>query len=84
MKCKECEAEGQTSRVYDPGGGVSTAMGVNRYWDEEGKRHVHDPNSFTVSYHCSRGHRWAETTHRECPTCGDWRAKRTAAASPVK
>ena len=69
MICKQCKSDGKTSRVYDPGGGFSTLMCDERYYDEQGKWHRHDPNGMTKSYSCSNGHKWAETTYSNCPSC---------------
>ncbi|KKM73649.1 hypothetical protein LCGC14_1408380 [marine sediment metagenome] len=70
MKCPECEKAGLKSTIYDPGGYFITAMCVQSFWDEDGKRHVHDGNWRTKSYSCSNGHRWSESWRPKCPTCG--------------
>lgn len=70
MKCEQCVAEGKTSRVYGGDSCVSTLMGGGEsYYDEDGKRHKHDPNGNTYSYHCSNRHTWSRTTYLEC-WCG--------------
>lgn len=69
MKCPECVKEGKTSIVLDPGYGVTTAMCVHAYWDEDGKRHVHNPNTRTVHYSCSNGHDWVDSRRGSC-WCG--------------
>src|SRR4051794_25872671 len=58
--CAACRAEGKKSRVFE-GAAFRTAMGVARYYDEDGDYVVEDPNKTTISYSCSRGHRWTET-----------------------
>lgn len=69
MICKECKAAGQKSSVYEPAGWFSTAMGYERYYDEDGKYHVHDPNHSTGTYTCSKGHKWHVTRQKQCPSC---------------
>ncbi len=68
MKCPECVALGQRSTVQDHGGSV-TCMGFSSYYDEDGKRHSHDPNTRTMGYSCSNGHRWTERSSGSC-WCG--------------
>lgn len=66
MKCPECVKEGEKSRVY-PGVSTTTSMSGERYYDEEGRLHVHDPNTTTADYTCSRGHKWTTTErHGTC------------------
>lgn len=65
MKCPECVKEGKTSRVYEQGG-ASTAMCTQDFYDEDGRRHHHDPNWHSTSYQCSNGHRWAEKVKHKC------------------
>lgn len=67
MKCPECVEANERSRVYSQGT-FFYAMGVSRFWDEDGERHVHDPNHPTTSYKCSNGHYWSETKRNRCPT----------------
>lgn len=71
MKCKTCQEQGLTSKVFDQGS-TSTLMAFSMFWDEGGVRHVHDPNTHTYLYSCSNGHRWAEPTIYACPA-GDYR-----------
>jgi hypothetical protein len=69
MKCPECVREGERSRVGSHGA-TRTAMGVERFWDEDGVAHVHDPNKTTESFSCSRGHRWQVSAKPPCPADG--------------
>lgn len=72
MKCQECEKAGHRSKVFR-GGGVSTAMGGQTFWDEDDRFHRHDPNTTTWEYSCSNGHRWSETHSHACPVDGcEW------------
>ena len=66
MKCPECVKEGERSCVY-PGMSTTTCMGGQRYYDEDGRLHVHDPNVTTSEFSCSRGHKW--TTKQQHGTC---------------
>jgi len=68
MKCPECVAEGKRSKVYI-GGSSSTLMAGKTFYDEDGKLHDHDPNSYGTDYRCSNGHRWTETKVHKC-WCG--------------
>lgn len=67
MICPICKREETRSTVYDPGYGASTAMMVQRYWDEDGKLHIHDPNHHSTEFHCSLGHRWSVSSINACP-----------------
>ncbi len=64
MKCPECVAEGERSKVY-PHESHRTLLAVQRYFDEDGTYHSHDPNKTTTKYECSRGHKWSEAEVRE-------------------
>lgn len=69
MKCPECEKEGKRSTVRG-GGGFSTAMGVDTFYDEDGKYHRHDPNYTTMIMTCSNGHEWDAAKPHKCPAEG--------------
>jgi hypothetical protein len=66
MKCQQCVSEGKKSKVFIDGT-FATAMSFNKYYDEDGEFHSHDPNRYTTSYHCSNGHHWDLTDYRPCP-----------------
>ena len=71
MKCPECVEVGKRS-VVRKGLLTTTTLGGNfEHWDEDGKPHVHDPNTLRNRYSCSRGHEWAVRKKKPCPTCGD-------------
>jgi len=59
MKCPECVRENKKSKVY-PGMMTRTAIYYPPYYDEYGKIHDPDRNITTVSYSCSRGHKWED------------------------
>lgn len=69
MKCAQCVEEGLTSRVF-PGGAFRTSMGWSTFYDESGAYHSHDPNWTTHEFTCSNGHRWGESSIRQCPADG--------------
>jgi hypothetical protein len=71
VKCPECVKEGERSRVSDDGCSSTLLGGGGPFWDEDGNKHIHDPNRITQHYHCSRGHHWAERGRAPCPSC-DW------------
>lgn len=67
MRCPECVANDQRSTVYAPSAGRSTLMAGQRFYDEDGTLHDHDPNTTTYSFACSNGHSWVESEKRACP-----------------
>lgn len=69
VKCPECAAQDQRSRIY-PGCTVVTAMCTDYYYDEDGVFHHHDPNVRSTDYTCSNGHRWFDSVIPECPVDG--------------
>lgn len=42
----------------------------DRYFDEDGNEHSHDPRVVMTEFLCSNGHRFAERSSWECGTCG--------------
>ena len=68
VRCPKCVEEGQKSTLHG-GGGITTCMGTQSYFDEEGNPHHHDPNSTTSSLRCSRGHSVVIVSYRTCPSC---------------
>nr|QBK92723.1 MAG: hypothetical protein LCPAC401_03610 [Pithovirus LCPAC401] len=67
MKCQKCVQEGLTSKVNSQGGGSTTFMGINYFYDEDGRYHYHDPNITTQLYYCDKQHSWKQTSSMECP-----------------
>lgn len=67
MKCLNCVTSGKKSRVTI-GGSMSTLLGFQSYYDEEGQLHRHDPNYITTGYYCSEGHAWEERRRNPCPS----------------
>lgn len=68
MKCPICQEKGLKSQVY-PNGGTSTALFCQPYYDEDGKYHHHDMNTYTEGFSCSLGHKWSESSKGKCPSC---------------
>jgi hypothetical protein len=69
MKCPACVEEGKTSKLPSPSYFSSTSMGFDDYWDEEGKRHHHDPNSSWTNMTCTQGHTLFYHLESHCPNC---------------
>lgn len=57
MICSECARLGLKSTLRDAGGGYTTLMGYDSFYGEDGRYHMHDPNSFRGEMICSQGHR---------------------------
>ena len=68
MKCPVCKEKELKSCVY-VGMETSTLLYCAPYYDEEGLYHIHDNNSRTINYNCSKGHRWSETSKNRCVSC---------------
>lgn len=66
MICEQCKQEGKRSQINVGGAGVSTAMAVRYFYDEEGRYHAHDPNSLTITFRCTNGHSWSNTEVDKC------------------
>ena len=73
MKCPVCEAAGQKSKLFESQQGIATYenLFVERYFDEDGKYHVHGLRGRAAFYHCSNRHRLVAVSSSECPAkCG--------------
>lgn len=68
MKCPVCLQMGEKSKVFSRWSS-STCMGSQKYWDEDGNLHIHDPNRTTAQYSCSNGHIWNVDSWHGCPSC---------------
>lgn len=70
--CQTCQEAGGTSccRVSRSGSFANMVYApVRTYYDEEGRYHSHDPEEYTDSYVCSKGHGWTKTIRKSC-WCG--------------
>lgn len=79
--CLTCAGEGEKSTVTE-GLSMSTAMYFAPFFDEDGKRHVHDGNTRRTDYSCSRDHRWTSVSHGSC-WCG-WPTQHKSVAQSDK
>lgn len=71
MKCPECEATGQKSKLYMPTAYISTAMGGSQsFYDEEGNRHHHEVNRRGGIGRCSNGHQLNVDLSTQCQAPG--------------
>lgn len=57
MKCPHCVKEGKKSKVHVSNVTMSTLMCRHRYYDEDGKLHIDDPNTYKTACNCSNGHK---------------------------
>lgn len=69
MICEQCKSEGKKSTIIANGGGMTTLACTHDYYDEDGKRHYHDPNYSIHGYQCSNGHTWTTRSYSSC-WCG--------------
>ena len=68
--CPECRDQGARSRVYWNGGeNQGTAVAVDRFWDEQGRFHHHDPRISHDRYRCTEGHEFQISSRNKC-WCG--------------
>jgi hypothetical protein len=68
MECPECQRLGLKSIVRHAVE-TSTAIPVDRYWDLNGRLHIHDPNGYGREFDCSLGHAFGFFGVRACPSC---------------
>lgn len=45
--------------------------GTDQFYDEAGQHHSHYSSRYRLTFTCSQGHQWTETTQASCPYC-DW------------
>jgi hypothetical protein len=69
MKCPACVEAGLASR-FDEHHGPKQQGTVGRYFDEEGRRHVHDTTVFTIVMTCTNGHAFKSSFRSRC-VCRD-------------
>lgn len=69
MRCRNCEADGITSRLNEKR--VEVPPGdVEIYYAEDGKKHVHDHTVYKTLYQCSNGHAYVVESLSRCPQPG--------------
>lgn len=76
MRCPECIADGERSRITIHGG-TTTALPWSEHYDEDGVRHAHDPNTTATVLICTRGHQWTDEQQPAC-SVGDYPEKNHA------
>lgn len=69
MKCPECLVLRQKSKVKPLPVCVNQDLKADRFYDENRRRHFHDPNVRKQYFSCTRGHQWFELRVSECPVC---------------
>lgn len=67
MICDSCKSEGKRSRIEILSSSSTLIAGPSPHYDEDGRFHVHDPNTTTTSFMCSNGHEWTKTAGVYCP-----------------
>ncbi len=70
VRCKSCAMADKKSKVYPK---FESATTGDIYYDEEGKLHTHTQTSGSVSYKCSNGHEWTDSTNNSACWCG-WKS----------
>lgn len=68
MRCPKCITENRRSTIRQvevP----QTHLPADKYYDEEGLAHSHDPNPTVIRYTCSNGHTWTVKSFTSCPSC---------------
>lgn len=78
--CQKCKTGGAKSTVRSTFG--YRQIYVNRFYDEEGRLHIHDPDCGTIWWSCSLGHDWQEFATGRC-WCG-WPKLEGEDVAPVK
>jgi len=66
MICVLCRNENKKSRVYVMDVQYDSKEAQDRFFDEDGKWHVHDPNPTNTTYHCTNNHEWTEVKYAKC------------------
>lgn len=72
MQCPECVKDSYPSQVRAEGviGAIpGLVTPIDWYYDEDGRRHVHDPNKQIEGYSCSRDHSLRRIVGTKC-WCG--------------
>ncbi len=72
MVCEKCAANGMKSKVYIQEGYAVAGWAYRRerFYDEEGKAHVHDEEPDVQHYKCTNGHTFHVSRLRQCPCHG--------------
>jgi len=68
--CPECERAGQKSVMQVEKSKYYGNRGAERFYDEEGRYHVHDKGYSISRLKCSSGHKIELTEPITCASCG--------------
>lgn len=66
MICQDCRNSGLRSRVYIQDSFYDLQVSQDRFFDEDGRWHVHDENETKTTYKCTRGHSWYDVKYAIC------------------
>jgi len=66
MICSTCKNNNEKSKVYIVGTFYDLKEPQDRFFDENGKWHVHDTNPTINKYQCTNGHEWSEKKYAKC------------------
>lgn len=70
MRCETCVHKKDPHYVYRVQR-VPSTLEVLIYWDNDDQQHTHDPNTWTVEYRCTQGHRFQKKEFKQdCPVEG--------------
>jgi len=72
--CPVCQATGWMTSIVRERGSTAVMGPVDKYYDEEGKYHFHDPSYIRREYECSQNHRWDRIESATKCWCG-WTAE---------
>lgn len=65
--CPECSKSGQKSTFkYSDGERIGEKIEIDRFYDEEGNKHLHDQNIRGGAWECSKGHIGIYTRYYLC------------------
>lgn len=85
MKCPACEAAGLTSRFNEYRLDPVKNGEVERFSDEAGDKHVHDPALYRKLFSCTNGHSYKVEAVSRCPHRGcDWNQRPDVLAGSKK
>lgn len=72
QRCPHCANQGRTNFGF-LSGAMGDSQAIEELMDDQGRKHIHDPNETRLSYRCSDGHKWSLGVRVKCPVDGcDW------------
>lgn len=73
MICQECKNRGLHSKVSLVAEVPAYATDEDRFWDEDGRSHIHNETTWGKHLVCSNGHSWYHKERAKCPVANcDW------------